>query len=287
MRLAGVLALLLAAAGTAAAHEPIHGVGPNTLWRGGTAVELEFEAGLMETLRHGSHRAGDPSRGAEQEGMVALHLAHGVTQDLLVFTALPLAFAREREDGDSEWSLGAGDVELGAKWRFWRRQTPGRALMGAAQVAVNLPTGRVSTDPPLGSGRPSVELALAAARDALDFYLWGDVRVQLPVPGRRDRVGFGAGADAAFGLRAWLPEYRGTDLVFLLEAGVWGETPGTHRGDLEDDSGGAWAWAGPGMLFFWDRFEAKLGVRVPLWRWSRGRQRMEDVGLAAGVGVMF
>ncbi len=147
-RTPGVLAAILLALGIAAAalsgrfspveaHEPIFGIGPHVVFRGGIGIETEIE---MERA----------SGAGEVERDVVLHteILYGVTEDFAVTLAVPSVLRREYEIGAGlESSSGLGDVSLRAKYRFWRHDSPGTQDSAALVFGAKLPTGDAGADP--------------------------------------------------------------------------------------------------------------------------------------------
>lgn len=284
---AGLL-LMLCATTTAEGHEPIHSPGPVTLWKGGTATELFADIEWADDLWHGSRRERDPARGKTLATDFRLHLAHGLTSDLLFIADVPLAWRSATAGGNTERAAGLGDIWLGGKWRFYRdQQAVARSNMAAIYALAHLDTGKQSSTPPLGIGSPEVMLGGAAARDALFLYMWGGARVFVPIPGGRTLAPWGFSANAAVGTRFWEPGIGGADLVVLLETEYHAKSPAEKRGHQVANTGHQRWTAGPGFFFYWGQFELKAGVQFTLWRRARGRQYLIDGRAAVGVGVMF
>lgn len=89
--------------GTALAHDPIFGMGPHVIYRGGVQTALDW---------HG-----------EGDGGLAAELAYGLTGDFALTLELPA-------DG------AAGPVEMAGKYRFWRRDA--LRLQESTALAVRL-----------------------------------------------------------------------------------------------------------------------------------------------------
>lgn len=289
-------ALALGAAGVvwlgahapAFAHEPLHSMGPVTLWEGGSAVELFADTEWADALYHGSHRDDDPLHGNTRKLDLRLHAAHSLTADFMAIIDVPLAWRSVTAGGTTNRAAGLGDIWIGAKYRFWRQQTaPARSNMAAVFALAHLDTASQSTRPPLGSGAPEVMTGVAAARDALFLYIWGNVRAYVPIPGGSSLAPWGFGANGAIGTRFWEPDIGGADLVVLLETEYRAESPAERHGHQVANTGHQRWSAGPGLFFYYDQFEFKAGVQFTLWGWARGRQYLTQGRALIGVGVMF
>ncbi len=89
--------------GTAQAHDPIFGMGPHVIYRGGVETALDWH-------------------GDDEGGELAAELAYGLTGDLALDLELP--------------ADGAGPVEVAGKYRFWRRDA--LRLQESTALAVRL-----------------------------------------------------------------------------------------------------------------------------------------------------
>nr|WP_242529065.1 transporter [Ramlibacter ginsenosidimutans] len=90
---------------------------------------------------------------AGRTGTLSADVNYGCARELQCHIALPLAFASSPGAG---WQAGVGDIELGAKYRFFNRQEDG--WMAAIYPTVFLPSGAASRG--LGNGHAQVLLPL-------------------------------------------------------------------------------------------------------------------------------
>lgn len=253
--------------GAAHAHEPIFGLGPHTIYKGGIGIEAEFE--------------GEEASGAgEEETEFVLHneIIYGVTADLAVTLAVPYVIERTTESGGVEKSSsGLGDVSLRGKYRFWRRDAPGVQDAAALILGVKLPTGDDDRTPRLGSGSTDFLFALAAARESLTWYYFGDVRYRLNTEGgggleKGDRLF----ADLAIGIRPWPTEYYRPDLVLIAEFN-WETIMRDELNGLDvEDSGGDRLFLSPSFFFTYRNLAVKGGVQIPVYQDLNGGQPEVD-----------
>ena len=125
------VALGLLAAPTAYAHDPVFGLGPHTLFKGGVEVHV------------GSHqeKAGD-ERATESE----IAIKYGLTADWVAGIGLPYVHSTDESDG------GRGPTSLSTKYRFWRNDLPGVQESAAVLAKAGL---EVESVPKLAEGRPN------------------------------------------------------------------------------------------------------------------------------------
>ncbi len=249
------------------AHEPIFGLGPHTIYKGGVGIEAEFEGE-------------EASGGGEEEKEYVLHneIIYGVTADFSVTLAVPYVIEHERKAGGVEdSSSGLGDLSLRGKYRFWRRDAPGVQDAAAFILGVKFPTGDDDKSPRLGSGSTDYLFALAAARESLTWYYFGDVRYRLNTEGgggleKGDRLF----ADLAIGIRPWPIKYLKPDLVLLAELN-WETFMRDELNGLDiEDSGGNRLFLSPSFFFTRRNLAVKGGVQIPVHQDLNGEQPEED-----------
>ncbi len=252
---------------TSEAHEPIFGLGPHTIFKGGVGVEVEIE--------------GEKASGAgqvEKETVLHTEIIYGITADTSVTLAVPNIIDRTREAGGEEKSIsGLGDVSLRAKYRFWRRDRPGVQDAMAFVAGVKLPTGDDTSTPRLGSGSTDFTFALAAARESLTWYYFGDVRYRLNTEGGSGlKKGDRLFADLALGVRPFPVEYLKPDLVLLVELN-WETFMRDELSGVEiEDSGGDRLFVSPSFFLTYRNLAVKGGVQLPVHQALEGEQPEED-----------
>lgn len=135
----GSLAIILLLLGAYSwSHEPIFGLGPRTIFKGGVGLENAYE------------------RGDREEG-IATEVLYGITEDLS-FTAVVF---NTFKDGTEAFG-----VRL--KYRVWKRDTPG--TQDAFSVIVGL-RSEVREDRTMGL------FGLAVGRESRRWYFFGDIRM--------------------------------------------------------------------------------------------------------------
>jgi len=161
-------ALLLSVASVAGAHEPLIGLGPHTLFRGGYSVAVAYDQ--VE------------NSGGTRVVTTTLGMTYGLTEEVNLSAALP--FVRRETNRDVR---GMGDAILQVKWRLWKRLAP-RVVDAVALVGtLKLPSG----DDDLTTGDSGYVLGLTAAREHLRYYIFATARY----------ASFDAGLDQKLGER--------------------------------------------------------------------------------------
>ena len=269
---AGLLALGLT--GTSEAHDPIFGIGPHVIYRGGVGIEMELEV----------ERA---SGAGEVERDVVLHteVLYGATADFAVTLAVPAVLGRERGVGVSS---GPGDLSLRAKYRFWRNDRPGIQDAAAAVFGVKLPTGDKDATPPLGSGSTDLLFGLAAARESRRWYYFADIRYRLNTENAGGlKQGDRFSADAAIGIRPRLTEYLEPDLVLTAELNWETSSRSEQDGAGVADSGGERLFFSPGFFLTYRNWAVKGAVQIPVYLALNGSQPEDDFRAMLAVETHF
>lgn len=251
------VAALGAVAGTARAHDPVFGLGPHTLFRGGYEVHV------------GAHRA---EAGVREDTELALELAYGLTGDWAAGVELP--YVRAQNHGAD--TSGAGNAGLFTKYRFWRNDMPGAQESAAVFGKVVLPTGEgpghaapvpgakdgASAGP--GSDATDYVAGLAYGYEGLEWYRWAALRYRFNGKDGRFERGDRALLDLVAGWRPTPPEYREPDTVWLLELnGEYTERARLDGRTLADTGGVEW-FLSPGIFWTYRNFAFKAGIQLPL-----------------------
>ena len=120
---------------SAQAHEPVFSLGPETIWQGGIGIETEFEF---------------EDGGGEEMMVLHYEIIYELTETLsLTLVEVPQLLER-KEDGETEH--GVGDIEIRAKYQFFRNDMLGVQHKMTESFGVKAPTGDHDADPNLGTG---------------------------------------------------------------------------------------------------------------------------------------
>ena len=171
-----IIALVLAVGipSSVAAHEPVFSLGPETIWEGGVGIETEFE---FEDER------GDQLSGLHYE------VIYGLTSNLSLTFELPQILDLE-EDGETEHGLG--DIEIRAKYQFFKKDLPGAQHKITGIFGVKAPTGDDDAEPALGTGTTEFLFGASYGYESRSWYHFLTARYRLRTesgdrdPGDRD-----------------------------------------------------------------------------------------------------
>lgn len=254
------IALVACLFSTAAlAHDPIFGIGPHVLYKGG--VEISPDMHFAE--------AGD--RSASE---IALNITYGLTGDWAAGVELPYV---DKELGPSNAS-GRGDIKVFTKYRFWRNDSLGTQESAAVLLRVKLDTADDGTNPALGTGATDAILGLTYGYEGRKWYRWASIRYR--INGTND-AGLQRGEKLLFdlvgGIRFKPTGYLEADTVWLLELnGEYDDRAGLNGTTLANTGGTEW-FLSPGIFWTKRNFAIKAGVQIPIVSNPNGFQSKSDV----------
>jgi len=259
-----VAGAMVSVSGSAAAHEPIFGLGPHTIYQGGVGLEVE---------------AARESAGEERIRALHTEILYGVTPDLSITASVPLL---RKEEGKRS-RAGLGDTVFRAKWRFWRRDALGTQKQLALVAGVKLPTGDNAGPVRLGSGSVDFLAVFTGGYESRRWYSFGDVGIRINTEANGIRRGNRFFADVAGGIRPWLTGYWEPDLVLLVEANLEHERRTRVKGALQEDTGGTVVAFSPGLLLSYRNVMFKAGVQFPVLQRLNGDQERRGPFYAVAV----
>jgi len=241
------------------AHDPIFGIGPHVLFKGG--VEISPEAHVA--------RAGDSS-----ETETALNFTYGITGDWAAGIELPYVDS----DNGSVSNGGRGDIKLFTKYRFWRNDTLGAQESAAVLLQVKLDTADNGINTALGTGTTDTILGLTYGYEGRKWYRWASIRYRLN--GTSD-TGLQRGEKVLFdlvgGVRFKPTGYLEADTVWLLELnGEYGDRADINGASVAN-SGGTEVFLSPGIFWTKRNFAIKAGVQIPIFSNLNGAQIESDL----------
>lgn len=262
---------------SAFAHEPIFGLGPHVIYKGGVGVEVEIDGARSSSNQE-----------TERELAIDTEIIYGITSDLAATLVLPGILDKlEKNATENRSSAGFGDVSLRLKYRFWRQDSPGTQDSAAIILGGKFPTGNENKNPKLGSGSTDFLFGLAAARESRRWYYFGDFRYRLNTKNNQFKAGDKIFADAAIGIRPWLTEYLEPDWVFLVETNWETQQRNELFGQDVSDSGGNLLFVSPGFFLTYRNWAVKGGVQVPVYQNLNGNQPEVDYRFALGVEIHY
>ncbi len=264
-----ILALGPLASSAAHAHEPVFGVGPETIYEGGVGVEVgwNFE-----------------DEGDERTAVIDTELIYGVTPDFSLTLEVPHVLRRHTEDGTRS---GLGDMLVRGKLQVWKRDRLNASEKLSLIVGLKLPTGSEHGDVPLGTGSYDPVFGIAAGHESRSWYAFGSIRYLLRTRhdglNRGDRIFY----DVAAGLRPWKTGYLEPDLVFLLEFNGIATAQDRDRAGAVPSTGRNVGWLGPTALLSYRNLMTKAGIQFPVYASRRGSQERPDLRAVLAIEVHF
>ncbi len=259
---AGLIVLLSAPAQTTLAHDPVFGIGPHVLYKGGieTAVNVSNE-----------------KTGSNKDSELSLEAVYGITGNWAAGIEMPYGFKSQVQDEKKESSNGLSDIKLFTKYRFWRKDSLGLQESAAVMFKINGKTGDETEKPPLGNGATDVTAGLTYGYESIKWYRWASVRYGLP--GKND-AGYQLGGiwkvDFVGGWRPQPPEYKKPDTVWLLELNGEISDKAELNGNPSLDSGGTQWFVSPGIFWTMRNFAIKSGIQIPIASNLNGTQDKSD-----------
>ena len=283
-----------------AAHEPVFGLGPHTLYEGGFSTSLSYEQGV--------------STEGEDANRATMGLTYGVTPNLNLAVGVPYVIHQPMPGGHID---GVGDPVAQVKWRPWADFSPRNVDALSLIGAVKLPAGEEGISP----SNTAYVVGATAARENLRYYLFSSVRYIAQTAGLEGKPGNVFLYDVATGLRPVIMEYDEPDLVVLVEfngrtvedfvpregaetasqqqaLGSSDELP-DYRTRHQAHSGGTTTAVGgtgrggtelavtPELLLSWGPVMLKGGVQFPFWDNFEGAASRADYRIKTDFIVQF
>ncbi len=242
----------------ALAHDPIFGVGPHVLFKGGVEISPQIDFSKANT---------------NKELSLGLNLTYGITGDWAAGLELPYL---NKENGISSAS-GTGDVKLFTKFRFWRNDSLGVQESAAILLKIKLDSAKTGTGSSLGSGATTSIIGFAYGYESSKWYRWASVRYAM---NGENTIGLRRGdkvfVDFAGGIRLKMNDYEKPDTVWMIELN--GEISQPHEfngGNLANTGGDQW-FISPGIFWTKRNFAIKAGIQIPIAGHLNGNQDEVD-----------
>lgn len=256
MKIGQLILLSVLTISPALAHDPVFGLGPHVMYKGGVEIAPQI-----------STEKEQDERGTE----LGVELTYGITGDWAAGVELPWV-----DKNGINNNSGPGDVSVFSKYRFWRRDS-----LGVQQSASILGKLKFATSagglPPLGSGSTAGLLGLAYGYESRKWYRWAGVRYR--VNGENNR-GFRQGnkllLDLVGGIRLKLTAYDEPDTVWLVELNGEYTDRSVMDGNRQANSGGTEWFVSPGIFWTLRNFAVKAGVQIAVASYLNGDQPETD-----------
>ncbi len=250
--------VLMLATGPVLAHDPVFGIGPHVLFKGGVEIAPEVRT---------------RKKGGDRDTELGLELTYGITGDWAAGVELP--YARVSAGGES--SSGVGDASLFTKYRFWRKDSLGLQRSATILLKVKTDTAANKDAPALGTGTTDAIMGLAYGYESRKWYHWAGARYR---KNGTNAAGLRRGdkilLDLVTGIRLKPTGYLEPDTVWLLELnGEFGQRAERNGFELAN-TGGTQIFLSPGIFWTQRNFAIKAGVQIPIYQDLNGDQEEPD-----------
>lgn len=221
--------LLLLPAKAAQAHEPIYGIGPGVLFKGGNAPHIGFGW---------NNQFLEPEYG----------WGYGITKNWTAIAEVPFLY--------NSGNYSFQGVSLKQKYRFYRNFKPGLSRTASAVAEVRIPSR---------TGGPTVvNLGLTAGQEARRWYWFVSGSYAAKFSGADKKSGNQLNYNTTLGIRPVLTSYKQPDLVLLLEGiGKYREEAELNGKDLANTGGHQWSIA-PTFMLTYRNIALRGGVEIGL-----------------------
>ncbi len=246
----------------ASAHEPVFAPGAHTHSKGLAEISLAYQR---------QRASGGGENKTDQE--LALEYEYGLTANWTAKVDVPLVDKSVINDG----STGIGDIALATKYRFLRKDLPGKQFSTSALFQIKLPTGDDDRSPRLGSGSTDFTGGLLHGLESRRWYYNTDARFRLNTEGGGGlKKGNKVLLDLVGGVRPVLTGYKEPDTVLFFEFNWENAGRDSLNGADVADSGGWELFASPGIFWTYRFFAVTAGVQIPIAENLNGGQPTSD-----------
>jgi len=252
----GVCLFALAAIpGVSDAHDPVFGLGPHTLFQGGT----EFHAGVSRA---------NAADNTEMEYL--LEIKYGITSNWTVGVAAPFIDL----SGPGISTTGSGDAALSTKYRFWRKDRRGLQESAAVSLTAVFDTAKNAQ---IGGGSTDLIGGLSYGYEGRKWYRWAALRyrrngVDETGLDRSDKLLL----DLVGGIRFEQTGYLEPDWVWMVEVNGEYTQRASRNGAVLADTGGIEWFVSPGLMWTYRNYAIKTGVQIPVANNLNGIQNETD-----------
>ncbi len=253
--LLGLLTLLFVIVpGNSLAHDPIFGLGPHTLFKGG----VEYHASTFQT------EAGD-----RKNARYLLRLKYGLTSNWTIGIATPYVF----QQGVGPDREGLGATNIATKYRFWRKD--GLGLQESASLSLTAILDNGANE--VSSGATDYVTGLTYGYEGRKWYRWAAMRYR---NNGTNGLGLDRGdkvlVDLVGGIRFKQTGYLEPDWVWMIELNGESSERDSLNGLALANSGGVEWFASPGLMWTYRNFAIKTGVQIPISSDLNGTQNNTD-----------
>ncbi len=242
------------------AHEPLFGVGPRTIWKGGFGFVVGVE---QQALPVGNHRA------------LGYHTIYGITEDWVVSLE-----GHQPLQADRGLFRSVENLLVQTKYRFFQHDVFGGVYHAAVLGGIDRPLDSSEEEAETEGGnathgtKPTGYIGGAsAAYEGRHWMYWGTGRYRVNItPAAQVQPGNVFLFDLALGFRPVLTGFYDPDVVLMAE--VNGQVSGRKQvdGTPVRGSGGSRLLMGFGAWITWRNWAVRPGVQIPVVSSNAGDQ---------------
>ena len=211
------------------AHEPLFGLGPHVLFKGGFAphISMLWSSGLAET---------------------EYSLGYGITKNWTMIAEAPF---------NMEGNLFRNEgFHIKSKNRLWLNATPGKSIQGSIVSKLELPA---RSDEPT-----AISLAFTTGQEALKFYWFASAGYAARFTDNELKPGNNLLYNFTIGYRPFKVDYYKPDLVLFIETTGNAFQKSKMDGELVETSGGTNFAIAPTMFLTYKNLAVRGGVQFGL-----------------------
>ena len=216
------------------AHEPLFGLGPEIVRKGGCVIESTFEY----------ERSGD-----ERETVIDTDIMYGVNEKFAVSVTLPFFLNKEERDTTEpsglKKSASLGKIETRAKYLIYKDYDYGKRDQVVLIGGVRWPTVSFEKDPFLENRTVDFVAGLAVGREMLQNSYFGTLAYVIKTTGNDRKDGDEISLTLAAGFRPEPINYYKLDWLFFLELDGVLTMKDTVASVVDTNSGGIVFFIGP------------------------------------------
>jgi outer membrane putative beta-barrel porin/alpha-amylase len=231
----------------ASAHGPIFSPGPETLYKDGIEIQLEY------------YQSKTPS---ETENELMLGLGYGINQDWEIAIELPYINSSENEINNT----GLGDIVLETKYRLWRLNAFGKqdSISGFAKAIIKNSDNQAQTE--TTKNTTDYILGLAYGQESLIWQRWASLSYRFNNESdanidSANEIYF----DASIGWRAQAPQYYESDTLWMIEFNTeYQQSTEANNTSLSQNSRTEY-FISPGVIWSYRNRSLKGGIQIPIY----------------------
>ncbi len=252
----------------ASAHGPIFSPGPETIYKDGIEIQLEY------------YQSKTPS---ETENELMLGLGYGINQDWEIAIELPYS----NNSADDVNKSGLDNIVLETKYRLWRLNAFGKqdSISGFAKAIIKNSNNQPQTE--ATKNTTDYILGLAYGQESLIWQRWASLSYR--INGDSDLNIDSANEiyfDASIGWRAQAPQYYESDTLWMIEINTeYQQSADANNTSLSQNSITEY-FMSPGVIWSYRNRSLKGGIQIPIYS-DLNNQNKSDYRFKVALDINF